>query len=454
MAAPELRLNVSLDLGFFRQQLQKLTGIAQSEFTPKLNVKFNRSTLDAELNNLQRAIKRRTYRVEIGGNLENLPDKIKALKEQLASLESFKVDLGIGAVKSLSKKDAAKIVTDLRGEILGEQKKIYVPVSIKSGVTRQDVRDFQNAVKSKLSGFTVKVKADLETTSVGGGSRGATKGAASRMTGEQALEGKGRGDLQKIYGLFREANLRVGELSKGLKKSSAEEIKEALIPAFTDSGKEAVNGLAIGLKDPSSKVSKAAERLAKETIQDTKKAFGIASPSREFKKIGEAAGQGFEQGLLSSMADAFDSLERQLGTKLQRLKAQAIAGTSGALAVSGRVSPVQVADVTPRDYARIAGSGPRAALPPGVDRSAATTQEFFAAMDRIGLAMANFTDTIEATTATMQGLKKVIAALNNRALLSNHEQYRLFAQSLTKGQLPLLSGTASQQFPMLKAAGA
>jgi tape measure domain-containing protein len=171
MAAPELRLNVSLDLGFFRQQLQKLTGIAQSEFTPKLNVKFNRSTLDAELNNLQRAIKRRTYRVEIGGNLEKLPDKIKALKEQLVSLESFKVDLGIGAVKSLSKKDASKIRNELRAEILGEQKKLYIPVSIKSSITRQDVRDFKNAVQSKLTGISVKVKADLESASISGGAK-------------------------------------------------------------------------------------------------------------------------------------------------------------------------------------------------------------------------------------------------------------------------------------------
>ena len=108
MAAPELRLDVSLNLTGFRSEIQKLTNIAQSEFAPKINVKFNRQTLDLELNNLQRAIKRRTYHVEIGGNIDKLPDKIKSLKEQLASLESLKVDLGIGAVKSLSKRDASK----------------------------------------------------------------------------------------------------------------------------------------------------------------------------------------------------------------------------------------------------------------------------------------------------------------------------------------------------------
>jgi hypothetical protein len=171
MAAPELRLEVSLNLLGFRNEIRKLTNIAQSEFVPKINVKFNRQTLDAELNNLQRAIKRREYRVKIGGNIDSLPGKIKALKEQLASIESLKIDLGIGAVKSLSKRDASKIKSDLRAEILGEQKKIYVPVSIKPSIVKKDVLDFKNAVQSKLSGITVKVKADLEAASISGGAK-------------------------------------------------------------------------------------------------------------------------------------------------------------------------------------------------------------------------------------------------------------------------------------------
>jgi tape measure domain-containing protein len=171
MAAPQLRLEVSLNLLGFRNEIRKLTNIAQSEFVPKINVKFNRQTLDAELNNLQRAIKRRVYRVEIGGNIDALPSKIKNLKEQLASIESLKIDLGIGAVKSLSKRDASKIKSDLRAEILGEQKKIYVPVSIKPSIVKKDVLDFKNAVQSKLSGITVKVKADLEAASISGGAK-------------------------------------------------------------------------------------------------------------------------------------------------------------------------------------------------------------------------------------------------------------------------------------------
>ena len=65
MAAPELRLNVTLDLGFFRQQLQKLTNIAQSEFAPKLNVKINRQSLDKELNHVSKMFARRDFRLQV-----------------------------------------------------------------------------------------------------------------------------------------------------------------------------------------------------------------------------------------------------------------------------------------------------------------------------------------------------------------------------------------------------
>jgi tape measure domain-containing protein len=137
-----------------------------------------------------------------------------------------------------------------------------------------------------------------------------------RAGGEEALANKSRGELQKLYGLFREANLRVGELSKSLTKSSAEEIRQSLVPAFSDSGKEAVNGLAIGLKDPSSKISKAAKRLTVITIQDVKKGFGIASPSRVFKEIGKDLVAGLEIGF-----EDFNELRAKMVGKMRELVA-------------------------------------------------------------------------------------------------------------------------------------
>ena len=157
-----------------------------------------------------------------------------------------------------------------------------------------------------------------------------------RAAGEEVLANKSRGELQKLYGLFREANLRVGELSKGLAKSSAEEIRQSLVPAFSDSGEEAVNGLAIGLKDPSSKVSKAAERLAKGTIQDTKKAFGIASPSRVFKEIGKDIVDGLELGLQD-----FNALRTKIvGEMRQLISAIKREAKVGGITMGGLLSPI------------------------------------------------------------------------------------------------------------------
>lgn len=151
--------------------------------------------------------------------------------------------------------------------------------------------------KATVTPIEIKVRYKQEGRPVSGGA------ITGRAAGQEALESKSRAELQKLYGLFREANLRVSELSKSLAKSSADEIRNALVPAFSDSGEEAINGLANGLKDPSSKISKAAKRLTEETIQDVKKGFGIASPSRIFKQIAKFAVDGLELGFLSGLKD-------------------------------------------------------------------------------------------------------------------------------------------------------
>jgi tape measure domain-containing protein len=183
MAAPELRLNVTLDLAFFRTQVQKLTAITQSEFAPRLNVKFNRQTLDTELNNLQRAIKRRVYRIEIGGNIDALPKKIQGIKEGLAALETQKkVEIPIGIKNGVTQEDATTVVAAMYRKIResgleNTGGKIRIPVSIKPSITKKDVTDFKKAVKDSLSGITVNVKANVQ----GGGFAGSAEGAAGLM---------------------------------------------------------------------------------------------------------------------------------------------------------------------------------------------------------------------------------------------------------------------------------
>jgi len=394
MAAPELRLEVSLNLAGFRNEVRKLTQIAQSEFVPKINVKFNRQTLDAELNNLQRAIKRRVYRVEIGGNIDSLPGKIKALKEQLASIESLKIDLGIGAVKSLSKKDASKIKSDLRAEILGEQKKLYIPTSIQAKISRDDVRNFKNAVKSKLTGLSVDVKVNAK----GGGFAGSEQGAAGLMqymrsqgmvgktaSGMEMRLGKGGDDIkqqlsdavqsaEKIKSVFDGVAKNIATTGKSIANVQGKRLSLANVPLIAGSVEKKVerSAEAIGgtmspdaLKALYPEINKTIASFASlkgQIQQNTSKLSGFSLI------IGLAAFAGVPLAKsivkLTGSTDNFAKLLDKLGPKLEAAFAKA---TSGILnnASSRLLSGGRPAGLLPAAYRGIGPSAePAGLLPP------------------------------------------------------------------------------------------
>jgi tape measure domain-containing protein len=403
MAAPELRLEVSLNLLGFRNEIRKLTNIAQSEFVPKINVKFNRQTLDAELNNLQRAIKRRVYRVEIGGNIDSLPDKIKNLKEQLASIESLKIDLGIGAVKSLSKKDASKIKSDLRAEILGEQKKLYIPTSIQAKISRDDIRDFKNAVKSKLTGLSVDVKVNAKD----GGFAGSEQGAAGLMqymrsqgmvgktaSGMEMRLGKGGDDIkqqlsdavrsaEKIKSVFDGVAKNIATTGKSIASVQGKRLGLANVPLMAgamekriERSASAIEGTASfdALKSLYPEINKTIVSLAAlrgQVQQNTSKLSGFSLI------IGLAAFAGVPLAKsivrLTGSADKFSKLLDELGPRLEAALTKAASNilnaTSSRLlsgsSVAGLLSAGSVAGLLPPAYRGIGPSaGPAGLLPP------------------------------------------------------------------------------------------
>lgn len=171
MAAPQLRLEVSLNLTGFRSEIQKLTNIAQSEFAPKINVKFNRRTLDTELNNLQAAIKRRTYRVEIGGNINSFPRAIENIRKQLAALETQnKIEIPISVKNGVTQKEARKVRSSVYRSVMTEGGKILLPVGLKP-VSQTASDKFKTDLRKKLGSITVKIKADLESASISSGAK-------------------------------------------------------------------------------------------------------------------------------------------------------------------------------------------------------------------------------------------------------------------------------------------
>ena len=311
MAAPEIRLSIGLDLEFFRGQMRKAVNIAQSEFTAQLAVKIDRNKLNTELNNLQKAIKRRSYYIEIKGNLEKAPSKIASLKKALSDLEGTKIDLGIGGITSIDRDEARKIRTALRRSILENGGKILVPTSIVAAITNPDVAAFKAAVKGKLSGINVEVGINTQSATANIAAMAAARQQA-RPTGQevapknitalQTVESFNRAQLQNTRKAMLEAGMAVGDI-KNLTTAKIEDYQKSVVKGLTDSGKEAVNGFALGLKDSSSKISQAAAKIGEAGVRGIKDYLGIASPSKVFELIGKFSVDGLQLGFLEGLKE-------------------------------------------------------------------------------------------------------------------------------------------------------
>jgi tape measure domain-containing protein len=181
--AAQLKLQVGLDLAFFRQQLVKLGQIAAG--TPlDLNVRFDRLGIQKELNKLGQNIRKRNYTLEIKTNLEKEIAQVGKLASALKQLDGTKIAIGItSSGQSIDKKEVRKIRTALRSSILGEGGKIRIPATIEAAITNDDIAKFKKAVKEKFSGIKVEIAAELKQ---GGAS------AAQQMNNLEGLFGRGK----------------------------------------------------------------------------------------------------------------------------------------------------------------------------------------------------------------------------------------------------------------------
>jgi tape measure domain-containing protein len=83
----ELQLKVSLDLAFFRRQLSGL-GQAAAGYNVPINVKFDRRSIQNELNALGRNISQRTYRLEVATNISQEIKNAGTLAKALRGLDN------------------------------------------------------------------------------------------------------------------------------------------------------------------------------------------------------------------------------------------------------------------------------------------------------------------------------------------------------------------------------
>jgi tape measure domain-containing protein len=254
----ELKLKVSLDLAFFRQQLAGL-GAATAGTPLPVQVKFDRRSVQNELNALGANIRKRNYRLNIQTNLEAEINKAKTLAKEFQKLEQ-------GAFASPQPRQRGSFTKSaFRGMDLGDIRKLY-----------------KEAANAGLLSYDEAI-------------------AKNRRKIEEAL-----------YGL----------------------------------GKDSIAGLLNGLKSDNEKLKAAAKALGKDLISSVKAVLGIASPSREFKKIGEDSGEGLELGLKSGigeatrigikeMRDLFRALQNEAQSGAARLQATMLGAMAGIVQLPG-----------------------------------------------------------------------------------------------------------------------
>ena len=235
----ELKLDVTLNLAGFRAQLEKLATEAGARY---FGVKLSIDATD--------------------------------FKKQLQNLEKIKPVITINDSQLIA---ARQRIGTLNKSLATLRRVTATPIEIKVKYVE---------VGKPPSGGTAQIG-----QAVSGGVRGS-----------QAIEGLSRSQLQSARKAMVGAGMSVGELGN-LAKASTDEYKKSIIQGFTNSGQEAINGLAAGLKDSSSKIGQAAAKVGEEGVRGIKDALGIASPSKVFRQIGESSVDGLELGFLNGLKD-------------------------------------------------------------------------------------------------------------------------------------------------------
>ena len=166
----ELKLKVSLDLAFFRQQLSTVGAQLGGQSIP-IAIRFDKKSLADQYRLLDRYVRGKKFNVElnlIGGLTKNEFDKIKGRLDDLRSLR--KVEIPIGIKNGATGQDVNKTITSIKERIAGNQQirqgggKLRIETSIKPSVTNEDIASLKKATKDKLSKIgALEIATKLET---------------------------------------------------------------------------------------------------------------------------------------------------------------------------------------------------------------------------------------------------------------------------------------------------
>jgi lambda family phage tail tape measure protein len=236
--AAQLKLQVGLDLTFFRQQLAQLGTVAVGYQMP-INIKFDRESIQKELARLS---------------------KLKTV----ISINDSQVTAATDRVDSLNK----------------------AIVALRNAAKNPIIVETKYKATGDVPGARTKAKSAVNTA----------------VKGQSLVDNASRTELQSLYKFAKESNLQFEKLQRGA-ASKTEELRRVLGPAFSNVGSDILAGIKSGLADANSALSKIAAGMGATLIGKTKAVFGIASPSKVFKAIGENIVDGLEIGFIDGLKD-------------------------------------------------------------------------------------------------------------------------------------------------------
>ena len=391
MAAAELRLQVGLDLAFFRQQLAQL---ASASVGYSLPINIDRLAIQKEITKLGRNISSRKYTLKIDTTVKSAASDISNLQKALEELEKKSVNVQITGTGNLNAKEAKKIRTALRASVLANGGKIEIPTTIKAAITQGDIRDFKNAVKSKLTGLSVDVKANVQGKGFAGTEQGyeglmgymQKQGLIGKTASGMTMQmGKNGDDIkqqlgdavksaEKIKSIFDGVAQSIATTGKSTANVQGKRLSLGNVPLMAGGVERRIeqSSAAIGatlsadaLKALYPEVSKTIASfvaLKGQIQQNTSKLSGFSL----ILGLAAFAGVPLAKSVvkLTGSADSFAKLLDQLGLKLDAAFTKAafniLSATSGRMLSGG-----SVAGLLPAAYRGIGGSaGPAGLLPP------------------------------------------------------------------------------------------
>jgi tape measure domain-containing protein len=164
----ELKLKVSLDLGFFRQQLAGL-GQAAAGYNLPVKVQFDRRSVQNELNALGANIRRRNYRLTVETNLSAEIAKADTLARKLGELSGkLKATRGGGGVAQ-GREAISQIEEVLRGGLSG---RVFGIQKAQENIAKQAILSRLEKASLSKGGYNTagleKIIRDLGGTPTGG----------------------------------------------------------------------------------------------------------------------------------------------------------------------------------------------------------------------------------------------------------------------------------------------